>query len=124
VWTYNQGLAIGGFDELYRATGNQTWLNTAIRLADAAGQGVLAESCEPNCDDNQKQFKGILVRYVAELGYQPYLRTQANSIWADDRDALNHLGLRWAGGTPNPADWRTQASALEALTATPSPAGG
>ncbi|HEY0499995.1 MAG TPA: glycoside hydrolase family 76 protein [Kutzneria sp.] len=117
VWTYNQGLAIGGFTELSKATGNQPWLTTATRLANAVGQGVLTESCEPNCDDNQKQFKGILVRYLAELGYQPYLQTQANSLWANDRDSLNRLGLRWAGGTPNAVDWRTQASALEALTA-------
>ncbi|GAA3432238.1 glycoside hydrolase family 76 protein [Kutzneria kofuensis] len=129
VWTYNQGLAIGGFDELYRATGDRRWLDAATRLGNAVGQGVLAESCEPNCDDNQKQFKGILVRYLSEPGYQPYLRTQADSLWANDRDSLNHLGLRWAGGTPNAVDWRTQASALEALTAVqtqpgPSPAGG
>ena len=124
VWTYNQGLAIGGFDELYRATGDRRWLDAATRLGNAVGTGVLTESCEPNCDDNQKQFKGILVRYLAEVGYQPYLQTQANSLWANDRDPLNHLGLRWAGGAPNAVDWRTQASALEALTATPNPAGG
>ena len=117
VWTYNQGLAIGGFTELWRATGDQRWLDTANRLATGVAPGVLTESCEPNCDDNQKQFKGILVRYLSELCCQTYLQTQADSLWANDRDSLNHLGLRWAGGTPDVADWRTQASALEALTA-------
>jgi hypothetical protein len=117
VWTYNQGLAIGAFTELWRATADRRWMDTATRLADAVDQGVLTEACEPGCDDNQKQFKGILVRYLSEAGHQPYLRAQADSLWATDRDSLNHLGLRWAGGDPNPFDWRTQASALEALTA-------
>lgn len=42
---------------------------------------------------------------------------QADSIWSTDRDRLNRLGQRWAGTSPNPSDWRTQASALGALTA-------
>lgn len=36
VWSYNQGLAIGGFTELWRSTGNTRYLDTAKRLADAA----------------------------------------------------------------------------------------
>ncbi|MEV7867700.1 glycoside hydrolase family 76 protein [Streptomyces sp. NPDC088124] len=134
VWSYNQGLAIGAFTQLWRSTGNARYLDTARRLADAAttspvltSGGVLTESCDTgtrSCDDNQKQFKGIFMRHLADLAdatgsasYRAYIRKQADSIWTTDRDSLNRLGQRWSGTGPNQADWRTQASALEALTA-------
>ncbi|WP_245633781.1 glycoside hydrolase family 76 protein [Amycolatopsis jejuensis] len=128
VWTYNQGLAIGGFTELWRATGEQSYLDTARRLADAAmsgltSGGIVTESCDSGtCDDNQKQFKGIFLRYFGDLAdatgaYGDFVRRQADSIWNNDRDSLNRIGQRWSGGTPNVVDWRTQASGLEALIA-------
>ncbi|MGW0952909.1 glycoside hydrolase family 76 protein [Streptomyces sp. NPDC002545] len=134
VWSYNQGLAIGAFTQLWRSTGEGRYLTTAQRLADAAlsapeltRDGVLTESCDTGtrtCDDNQKQFKGIFARHLADLAdatgsaaYLAYIARQADSLWRTDRDPLNRLGQRWAGTSPNPSDWRTQASALEALTA-------
>ncbi|MGW4397873.1 glycoside hydrolase family 76 protein [Amycolatopsis nivea] len=130
VWTYNQGLAIGGFTELWRATGDQSYLDAAHRLADSAitgltSGGVLVESCESgSCDENQKQFKGIFLRYFGDLAtasadqkYRDFVQRQADSVWLRDRDSLNRIGERWAGGTPNAVDWRTQASGLEALIA-------
>jgi hypothetical protein len=132
VWTYNQGLAIGGMVEAWRATGDTALLDAARRLADAALQGltrdgVLTESCDVGqsaCDDNQKQFKGVFSKYLADLAgvtgapaYHAFAQRQADSIWVADRDPLNRIGQRWAGGSPNPFDWRTQASGLGALTA-------
>ena len=138
VWSYNQGLAIGAPLELWRATGDPELLATAQRLADAAlasdelvTDGVLTESCDPlgrTCDDNQKQFKGIFMRYFTELAdstdeprYDAFVDRQAETIWANDRDSSERLGLRWAGASseasPNVFDWRTQASALSALIA-------
>ncbi|MET8152139.1 glycoside hydrolase family 76 protein [Actinoplanes sp. NPDC049668] len=138
VHTYNQGLAIGASLEVWRATGDANVLAASRRLADAAmaspvltRNGILTESCDSptaTCDDNGKQFKGIFMRYLGDLadatgvaGYRAYARTQADSIWAADRDSLNRLGQRWNGqspaGYPNARDWRTQASALGALIA-------
>ena len=132
VWTYNQGLAIGGLVEAWRATGDTTLLDAARRLGDAAmtgltANGILTESCDTGqstCDDNQKQFKGIFSRYLADLAaatgtssYGTFAQRQADSIWAADRDALNRIGQRWAGGSPNVFDWRTQGSGLGALNA-------
>lgn len=131
VWTYNQGLGIGGLVEAWRATGDTALLAAARRLGDAAltgltRDGVLTESCDPSasCDDNQKQFKGIFSRYLADLAavtgderYRSFAQAQADSVWTRDRDALNRIGQRWAGGSPNQVDWRTQASGLGALVA-------
>lgn len=134
VWSYNQGLAIGGFTELWKATGDTSLLATARTLADAAiggptltRDGVLTESCDvgpASCDDNQKQFKGIFIRHFTDLAnatgsaaYRNYIQKQADTLWARDRSSLNALGERWAGTSPNQTDWRTQAGALAALTA-------
>ncbi|MFC1402564.1 MULTISPECIES: glycoside hydrolase family 76 protein [Streptacidiphilus] len=134
VWSYNQGLAIGGFTELWKVTGDSSLLATARTLADAAvsstaltSGGVLTESCDTgsaSCDDNQEQFKGIFMRNFADLAratgsssYLNYVQQQSTTLWAQDRTPLNVLGERWAGTSPDPADWRTQASALGALTA-------
>jgi len=138
VWTYNQGLAVGGAVELWRATGNAALLTSARRLADAAmaspvltRDGVLTESCDgatSSCDDNQKQFKGVFMRYLMDLAdvtgasaYRTYAQRQADVIWQNDRDPLNRIGQRWSGQTsvayPNARDWRTQASGLGALLA-------
>ena len=136
VWSYNQGMAIGGGLELWRATRDPQILATVRRLADAAigsnalvTNGILTESCDAldqTCDDNGKQFKGIFTRYWTDLvdtthdqRYAAFLQAQAESIWNDDRDAADRLGTRWSGATsddhPNVFDWRTQASALSAL---------
>ncbi|GIL25161.1 glycoside hydrolase family 76 protein [Actinocatenispora comari] len=143
VWSYNQGLAIGAGVEMWRATGDASALATARRLAEAGtsdpalvSAGVLTESCDAltaSCDDNQKQFKGVFLRYLTDLAdvtgapaYRAFATRQADTIWTRDRTADDRLGERWAGGTsaehPNVFDWRTQASALSALLA-PIPAG-
>ncbi|MFI1393575.1 glycoside hydrolase family 76 protein [Streptomyces sp. NPDC020681] len=134
VWSYNQGLAIGGLLKIWENTGDAGFLDTARRLADAAvagpqltRDGVLTESCDVGqgvCDDNQKQFKGIFMRHFGALtratgsaAYRQFVQRQSDSVWSADRDPLNRLGQRWAGTLPNPADWRTQAGALGAITA-------
>ena len=135
VWTYNQGLAIGAGVEVYRATGDHSALTEAQRLADVGttssmlvSNGILTESCDTltaSCDDNQKQFKGIFMRYLGDLNsvswgrYDSFISTQVKSLQSSDKDSANAYGVRWDGqGTsdfPNVRDWRTQASALEAL---------
>jgi hypothetical protein len=98
---------------------------------------LLTESCDSltaSCDDNQKQFKGVFMRYLMELAdttaatpYRAFAQTQSDRIWQSGRDSLNRVGQRWSGQTsaahPNVRDWRTQASAISAvLAALPPPA--
>ena len=138
VWSYNQGLGIGAGVAIWRATGDAQALDTARTLADAGTSdpalvtdGVLTESCDAidaSCDDNQKQFKGVFMRYLTDLAdvtgdaaYRDFAAHQADTIWAQDRTDDNRLGERWNGASsaehPNVFDWRTQASALSALLA-------
>jgi hypothetical protein len=67
------------------------------------------------------------MRYLGDLNnvtggaYTSFIDTQTSSLWNADRNSLNQFGERWSGqnpsADPNVFDWRTQASALEALLA-------
>jgi hypothetical protein len=69
------------------------------------------------------------MRYLGALNnavggtYTGFINTQTSSLWNNDRDTLDNIGERWSGQNPsadqNVSDWRTQASALEALLAAP-----
>lgn len=134
TWTYNQGVIIGGLTELYKTTGNTNYLNQATLIANAAiavlteDHGLLTEPCEKCGGGDLPQFKGIFIRYLVDLydetlnpEYRDFLLTNARSIWANDRDAGNHLGLLW-GGPFDKADATRQSSAMMALNALAEPA--
>jgi predicted alpha-1,6-mannanase (GH76 family) len=112
TWTYNQGVILGGLAELYRATDDRTYLDTARRIANAVlaspqltVNGILTEPCEPagTCNEDQAAFKGIFARNLAELDtvlprhpYRDYLRTQAQSAYEHARNPQDQYGLRWS----------------------------
>ncbi|KAK3352390.1 glycoside hydrolase family 76 protein [Lasiosphaeria hispida] len=135
TWSYNQGVVLGGLAELSRASGDKSYLNEAVGIGKAAikllsdNMGVIHESggCEPNCGGDGSQFKGIFMRnlhYLHSVAPQDEFRTvilaNADSIWANDRDAANNrLGISWtgpasAGGGPNAS---THSSAMDVLVA-------
>ncbi|HEX6835607.1 MAG TPA: glycoside hydrolase family 76 protein [Polyangia bacterium] len=129
TWTYNQGVIIGGLVDLAAVTNDAglTARATAIARASTAklvdGNGVLRESCEPSCGGDGPQFKGILMRHLAELqkstGDAPlrrFLAANADWIWNADRNGQNQLGLSWRGPFDS-ADAARQSSALDALNA-------
>jgi hypothetical protein len=80
-------------------------------IADAAIQnltdsnGILLDSCEPDCGADGSQFKGVFARnlqilqqYSPETRYATFLDDNANSIWANDRSRRgNKLSLIWSG---------------------------
>lgn len=56
---------------------------------------------------------------VDQANFRTFILDNANSIWANDRNSSNYLGLDWAGppsagGAPNAS---TQSSALDTLVA-------
>ena len=134
TWTYNQGVILGGLTDLYKTTGNATYLNQAVAIANAAistlvdGNGILREPCESgNCGGDGPQFKGIFLRYLAYLydvtrtpAYYTFLYKNAHAVWFNDRNVFNQLGLKW-GGPFDSADAARQSSALMPVSALAEP---
>jgi len=131
VWSYNQGVILGGLVELSTATRNKTYLDTAKTIASAAikalgdSNGVLHDSCEPNCGADGSQFKGIFMRNLQKLQsadadstFLSFIGTNAAAIWSQDRDeANNELSVVWSGPFVSPANASTQSSAMDAIVA-------
>jgi predicted alpha-1,6-mannanase (GH76 family) len=133
TWTYNQGVIIGGLTDLYKGTGDITYLNQATAIANATivtlvdANGILREPCEPNCGGDGPQFKGIFQRYLAYLydvtrspSYYNFLYKNAHAVWFNDRNAFNQLGLKWDGPFDS-ADAARQSSALMPVSALAEP---
>ncbi|KAI1342382.1 glycoside hydrolase family 76 protein [Xylariaceae sp. FL0016] len=128
IWTYNQGVILGGLVELYKASGDASLLDEAATIATAAiaaksKNGVLWEGCEPDCGTDGAQFKGIFMRNLYSLQqaapretFRNFLLTNADGIWANDRSSSNQLGVSWTGPY-SAASAGTQSSALDALVA-------
>ncbi len=84
---------------------------------------VIHDVCEPNCAPDATQFKGIFIRNLRMLHqespkdiYRQVIEACANSIWVNDRNEQNQLGVNWAGPFSS-ADASTHSSALDALIA-------
>ena len=132
TWTYNQGVILGGLASIYQITGERSFLDQGEIIADAAlryltnGDGILIEPCETSsssCNADQTQFKGIFARNLytfymqsRRLAYRDFILRNADSVWTNDRNAANQLGLRWAGPFDT-ADASRQSSAQDALNA-------
>ncbi|WPH03688.1 Hypothetical protein R9X50_00657100 [Acrodontium crateriforme] len=128
VWSYNQGVILGGLTELSRATNDAQYIDEAKKIADAAiaaltTNGILHDPCEPNCGADGSQFKGVFARNLQllqqaspEARYKQFLQDNADSIWAHDRNANNELSLIWSGPFVQTANASTQSSALDAIT--------
>lgn len=129
IWTYNQGVLIGGLVDLYRGTNDPKLLEQAEAIADTsivklARNGILREPCEDknDCGDDAPQFKGIFMRNLADLyqvtrkpRYYKFITRNAASIWTN-RNEKNQFGLDWAGALDQ-ADAKRQTSAIDALNA-------
>ncbi|KAL9073507.1 MAG: hypothetical protein Q9161_002928 [Pseudevernia consocians] len=129
VWSYNQGVILGGLLELYRVAPSENYLTMAKQIALACikflsdANGVLHDPCEPNCGADGPQFKGIFMRNLQKLQleipnerFKTFIDANANSIWLNDRTSGNKLGLLWSGPFMG-ATASTQSSAADALVA-------
>ncbi|SRX76216.1 glycoside hydrolase family 76 protein [Aequorivita antarctica] len=122
-WTYTQGVLLGGAIELFKATGDRSYLEQAIKVADAVCEqliwpsGILREKCElsnpESCDNNAKLFKGIFMRYLQFLylelitlgtnykdtteRYKIFIIKNATSLLTNYKNAT--FGLDWNGGS-------------------------
>ncbi len=73
TWTYNQGVVLGGLVALNSVSKQPDLLATARRIGLAAlthltdAEGVLHDSCEPDCGEDGVHFKGVFTRNLAQL---------------------------------------------------------
>ena len=134
TWTYNQGVILGGLEEMSRAektagTPDKSAIKTAEAIAAAAmkqlkdPQGALGESDGAHDGGDVPQFKGIFARNLMQLnethavhGYRAFVELNAQMIWSKDRNGANQLGFWW-GGPFDLADAARQSSALDLLIA-------
>lgn len=139
TWTYNQGVILGGLAELSQQNPDPALPQAAQNIALATislltdANGILHESCEPTCNGDRVQFKGIFVRNLMALNdafpddrYVQFVRANADSIWSQDQGADYQFGEVWSGPfNPDPNAAGTQTSALDAINAaaemTPAP---
>lgn len=135
VWSYNQGVIVGGLIELNRAAPDSELLVRAYNITTAAfkqltdSTGVLRDTCDEDnsCGADGTQFKGIMMRNVGKLQqaqqddkFKKAIETNAKSIWDNDRqDEVDGVlfGNRWSGPFVGPANASMQGSAMDALVA-------
>jgi predicted alpha-1,6-mannanase (GH76 family) len=128
-WTYNQGVILGGLVELYEITKDTSLLDRAHAIAGAAvtklvtADGILHETCEPDCGTDGPQFKGIFMRNLSRLHevspkqmYRDFILKNVDSIWTRARSDKDELGLVWSGPFDLVDPYR-QGSAIDALNA-------
>lgn len=131
-WTYNQGVILGALTDLYKITGDASYLAQAEAIADANNRtniddnGILYEKgCEPSnsCGTDGPQFKGIYMKNLYYLyqsdnkqAYKNFIIKNVDAIWNRGRDRSNHLGLHWDGPFDR-AQARNQSSATDAVNA-------
>lgn len=117
--------------ELNKASPNQSYIDSANDIAQAAitaladSNYVIHDECEPDCEPDGTQFKGIFIRNLLLLQdesanslYSEVITACASSIWANDRDnSTNELSVDWSGPFITPANASTHSSAMDALIA-------
>ncbi|HXS14264.1 MAG TPA: glycoside hydrolase family 76 protein [Acidobacteriaceae bacterium] len=129
VWSYNQGVVLGGLVELSQATSDPALLARAQSIADAVlssasplinPNGILVDHGVSGGD--APQFKGIFLRNLATLyaaapsaQFKSFADANADSIWTNDNSATR-FGALWQGPVDS-TDATRQTSALDALVA-------
>ncbi|HEX3640553.1 MAG TPA: glycoside hydrolase family 76 protein, partial [Ktedonobacteraceae bacterium] len=110
-FTYNYGTFIGAADTLYKATKNSSYLTDAKNVANKSLSNVTTHGIlkDEGLGDGGG-FKGIYVRYLAELAttyhqsqYLRFFQMNAAVAWTNRRKSDNLVGNNWAA-TPAPTD--------------------
>ncbi|MCW3125643.1 MAG: glycosyl hydrolase [Bacteroidetes bacterium] len=110
TFTYNQGVILGGLAELTKLTGDTAYLVTARSIAYSAiallsdSGMILTEPRRERVNADLIQFKGIFVRYLAQLNatlHDPhistYLRHNADSAWVRAHNGHHLYDYYWQG---------------------------
>ena len=133
VFTYNQGVILGGLVDLGIVTKDISNTNAALSIANAVfhpgnnlvnAGGILTERGDQNkTGPDLPNFKGVFIR---NLGYLcknftfpsgvSFIQKNAQSMLQNSRSFINQFGYSWSGPFGSP-DAARQTSALDALNA-------
>jgi predicted alpha-1,6-mannanase (GH76 family) len=131
VYSYNQGVILGGLVEFYKLTGDDAYLDKARNIALGAikqlatpNHGILTDAGYPGgMDATGAQFKGIFARNLMYLQsvrgrgeYVTFLQKNADSIYLKDRQKDGQMGALWQGPIKS-ISAAAQVSALDCLMA-------
>ncbi len=120
--TYNQGTYIGAAVLLRRQTGDETYLDDAIKAAEWTKANLCVTDQHILKNEGQGDggaFKGIFVRYmkllINECGraeFLPWMRANADAAWRNRRPADNIMGNDWTVPAGTEIQSQTAASAV------------
>jgi predicted alpha-1,6-mannanase (GH76 family) len=108
-FTYNYGTFIGAAIAIYNRTHTASYLTDAINAANKSLTSVTTNGIlKDEGTGDGGGFKGIYVRYLAELTYkykqrqfESFLQNNANVAWSNRRSSDNLVGQNWAVTTPD-----------------------
>jgi predicted alpha-1,6-mannanase (GH76 family) len=128
TWTYNQGVILGGLATLAAQSGEKALLERAQSIALAAIEkltdkdGILHDTCEPNCGADGVQFKGIFARNLGKLNsaapsprFRAFLETNAENV-CRVQTPDHRFGVSWSGAS-DAVNAATHVSALDVIVA-------
>ncbi len=126
IFTYNQGTFLGSALELYKITGEKSYLNDAQKAADHTLNALVNSNDRLLKDEGNGDgglFKGIFVRYFTQLILQPdlsdgtrnrylqFLKYNAETLWKTGTDKNTLLfGPYWKNKPGTTSDLTTQTS--------------
>ena len=126
IFTYNQGTFLGSALELYKITGEKSYLNDAQKAADYTLNTLVNSSDRLLKDEGAGDgglFKGIFIRYFAQLILHPdltdgtrnrylqFLKYNAEKLWQEGTDKNKLLyGTYWKNKPGSTSDLTTQTS--------------
>ncbi|KAI0008257.1 glycoside hydrolase [Xylariaceae sp. FL0662B] len=113
VWSYNQGVVLGGLVELWKGTADASFLAWARAIADAAiadpmlfRDGILTDPCDTaeQCEPDGTAFKGLFMRELGRLDevlpdrpYRDVILDNVSAMYASDRNGSDFYGFWWQG---------------------------
>jgi len=132
--TYNQGTFVGGCHWLYKVTGNDAYLQSAVKAVEytlanmqgAAADGTRLLNSESGATEgNNSVFRAIFLRYFAEMinetavdagvraEWYDHLERWADYVWRDGRGIDKGTGVTGPGQMLFGYDWRKQLTESE-----------
>ncbi|MBN2486012.1 MAG: glycosyl hydrolase family 76 [Bacteroidales bacterium] len=125
IFTYNQGTFLGAALELYKITGEATYLRDAVKAADYTLNSLVNSSqlLKSEGTGDGGLFKGIFVRYFTQLILHPdikdadrkryvaFMEHNAENLWTKGTDKRQLLyGPNWGEIPSGPVDLTVQLS--------------